>query len=322
MNSQRHGGLVAFVFYVAWLTALATSNWAKPQDSPTNDAVSPPRLYTDTEPLFRVVQGGKWGYMDKSGKVVIPPSYEDAYPHNEGYAIVQLSHDVSSGMVGVYMQKERVMLCFINKSGRQVGSVYPALQPFSEGLALVADPVSRSWSFIDKSGNVLLSGYKDAKPFSEGLAAVGLPGEVGYIDTVGKSVISAQYSEGGTFKEGLAAVKVDKKWGYIDRSGKMVVSPQFDDVLTYTEGLAAVKFKGKWGYIDKTGQTVIPPQFAEALGFSEGLADVKDGGKWGYIDKTGRRVISPQFEQTHSHLEGLASVRMGNGVSSTSRERW
>jgi hypothetical protein len=145
MNSRRHGGLSAFVFYLAWLTPLAMTNWATPQDSPSGGgAVSAQRLYTDSEPLFRVVQNGKWGYMDKTGKVVIPPSYEDAYPHNEGYAIVQLSHDVSIGMVGVKMQKERDFLCFIDKSGRQVGSVYPALQPFSDGLALVADPASRS----------------------------------------------------------------------------------------------------------------------------------------------------------------------------------
>lgn len=46
------------------------------QQSPANDA----------EPPFPVVEHGKWGYMDKTGKIVISPTYYDAHPFIEGLA--------------------------------------------------------------------------------------------------------------------------------------------------------------------------------------------------------------------------------------------
>jgi hypothetical protein len=44
---------------------------------------------SEAKPLFPVVEHGKWGYMDKAGKIVIPPQYYDAGPFKEGMARVQ-----------------------------------------------------------------------------------------------------------------------------------------------------------------------------------------------------------------------------------------
>ena len=54
--------------------------------------------------LYRVCREGKWGYIDKTGREVIPCKYDDASSFSEGLAKVK-----KSGKYG-----------FIDKTGREV----------------------------------------------------------------------------------------------------------------------------------------------------------------------------------------------------------
>ncbi len=38
----------------------------------------------ESTPLFRIEQNGKWGFIDKTGKVVIEPQFDDAWLFREG----------------------------------------------------------------------------------------------------------------------------------------------------------------------------------------------------------------------------------------------
>ena len=42
-----------------------------------------------SEGLVLVEKDGKWGFIDKSGKVVIEPQFDDAEPFSEGLAKVR-----------------------------------------------------------------------------------------------------------------------------------------------------------------------------------------------------------------------------------------
>jgi len=261
---------------------------------------------TDVGLLYPVVEHGKWGYMDKSGKMVIPPQYYDAYPFNEGMARVQPWSTLSKA----------IRVCFIDKSGKWLGNfkVYSNAQDFSEGLALVIVPGERGFGYIDATGNMAIpqdDSHEAGGQFHEGLAAIKQGGKWGYIDKSGKMVIAPQFNEALRFSEGLASVKSGDKWGFIDKSGKMAVAPQYEMAYQHEEGLAAVKQGGKWGFIDNTGKMVIPARFQDAYGFSEGLVDVKDEGRWGFIDKSGKMVITAKYDAVHAHFEGLAGVKQG-----------
>ena len=79
--------------------------------------------------------GMKYGYIHKSGVLVIPPRFEGGGIFSEGLAAVQLK-----GKCG-----------YIDKAGHLViPAIFDAAHPFSGGLAEVA--FGGKWGYIDKSG--------------------------------------------------------------------------------------------------------------------------------------------------------------------------
>lgn len=238
--------------------------------------------------------GGKWGYIDRAGKVVIKPEYMMAEPFSEGLGAV--TRIKKSG-------RFLVMDCrYIDKTGKTIikADKYYMIGDFGEGLAPVLSGsfANGKWVFIDKSGKKAIDReFDEVQHFSGGLTAVKVGDKWGYIDKSGVDIVAPSFGEAGTFSEGLAAVKAGDKWGYIDKAGAMAIKPQFDDASGFSGGLAAVMAGGKWGYIDKTGNTVIPTQFTSAASFRDGLAFVRtedpSGEKIGYIDPTGKYVWQP-----------------------------
>jgi len=90
--------------------------------------------------------GGKWGFIDKRGKIVIDPQVDALSDFSEGLARVLLS-DKKSGFG------------FINRSGKIViKSQFPFVEDFKNGLARVADSLTlydAKFGYIDKFGRVI-----------------------------------------------------------------------------------------------------------------------------------------------------------------------
>ena len=47
-------------------------------------------LATRSRPLYPVMSGGKYGYIDKSAKVAIPPRFDEGGNFSEGMAVVRM----------------------------------------------------------------------------------------------------------------------------------------------------------------------------------------------------------------------------------------
>jgi len=232
------------------------------------------------------------GFIDWTGKVVIPAEYDNAGDFSEGFAWV-----VKNGKIG-----------FIDNTGKVITSFqYDSTLGFHEGLAAVTK--NGKVGFIDTTGKeVVPCTYDDTKGFSQGLAAVEKGGKWGFINKTGEEVISFQYDDATSFFQGLAGVKKNGKWGFINKTNEAVIDFQYDDVGTFANGLATVKQGGKYGYIDKTGELAIPCTFDAAGYFSDGLAAVMQGGKWGYIDTTGKVVVPCKYGNVEPFSEGFAAV--------------
>ncbi len=208
--------------------------------------------------------GGRWGFIDGSGRWLSSPRFDMARTHSdEGLARVELD-----GKWG-----------FADRTGEVVvGPSYPSARPFEHGLAAVQN--RDGWSYIDTDGQTAISGPFDvALSFSpNGLAAVMPRGtdKFGYIDRSGNLVIPARYDEAGPFgDDGLAAAAVEKpvgdpEWemtdtldGLIDATGNWVLEPRYTS-LQPTEEAALYSFlhlppgeSSREGFVDRAGREVI-----------------------------------------------------------------
>jgi hypothetical protein len=243
-----------------------------------------------TEGLAAVRVRGRYGYIDPAGHWVIPPRFKYAFAFHEKLAWVD---DEPSG--------------FIDRTGRLVLSAPPAgyCREFREGLAKVT-PLERAGPSTPQA---LPSGAGAAlsAPAGEGDASIPSP-EIGFIDRTGRYTIPPRFEAAWDFSEGMAAVKLNGKWGFIDRTGAIVIEPTFDDASYFSEGAAAVVAQGKTIFIDKAGHPLFRASYEDGLGFREGLAAVKQGGKWGYIGKSGRLVVPAQFDEGASFFNGRAGI--------------
>ena len=288
--------------------------------------------------LFPVMQSKKWGYIDRTGKIVIEPQWYAASEFCDGLARVMPAGKYECKGFGYGPPWG-----YVNRKGKLViPAEFNQASEFSEGLARVSTGNWRvhgfhfgegsPYGYIDTSGSMVIKEqFREARSFSEGLAAVTVwtgpehRHKWGFIDKKGNEVIKPRFEMAYSFKEGLATVKVDGKWGYVDKNGEMVIKMQFDAARSFSERFAAVMVGEKWGFINKKGKLVIEPHFDGARGFSEGLAAVNMGGttkvahepvvtlagQWGYIDKTGKTTVKPRFDDTGPFSEGLAAVNVG-----------
>lgn len=207
-----------------------------------------------SENLAAVGMNGKFGYIDTSGKVVIPYQFEDAQSFSEGLALAKMG-----GKWG-----------YIDKTGKFViKPEYYEVSSFSEGLAAVK--MGGKLGYIDKTGKFAIPPQFDAAyQFSEGLAMVmnwqgdsQTAGKFGAIDKTGKMVIKPQFQFVESFSEGLAMVTIPNPdnlgfaYGYIDKTGKYVIYPQLGSAMSFKEGMALVLIGGKWRTDEKVGNGVL-----------------------------------------------------------------
>jgi hypothetical protein len=256
--------------------------------------------------LFPVKVDDKYGYIDRTGKLVLPVKYRGASRFSEGLAAVQLE---KAGKVG-----------FIDATGKMVlEPEYDLADPFSQGLSGVL--LGASWGYMDKSGKLAIpTQFPSVTRFSkDGVAAVAvrqgpLAVGFGYINRKGEFLNDRRYLAAMPSGEGLCAVRsFGEQYSFIDLAGKTVIPPQFITAGEFSEGLAPVEVTTpeglRWGYINRKGEITVPARFFKAVPFSEGKAAVQDEtGKWGFIDSTGKMVIPARFDQASTFQDGLAEV--------------
>lgn len=260
------------------------------------------------------------GFIDVTGRIVIPPRFVLSTPFSEGLAWVR-----TETFVG-----------FINHLGSVAFELPDSFSfGFREGLAAV---VTRTGSgFIDKTGKFISTKrYDQVESFSDGLAAVAegrwQEAKYGFIDKTGEVVIPLQFKprQGqletmilSRFTEGLAPIMFGNLYGYIDHKGNTVIRPGFHEAGLFSEGLASVTTADRQrGYIDKAGLLVIKLTSGTGGQFKEGLAtlavEIDGRTKMGYIDRTGKTIIEPKFDVAYDFIDGLAKVYFSEKVTSPS----
>ena len=254
----------------------------------------------DRASLIEVKQKNLRGFYDRSGKRIIPVSYETRSFWKEGFLAVE-GRDKKIG--------------FYKKDGTKLTDpVYESVSDFEQGMAIVKS--GGKYGYIDKKGKEIAPLYQEAHFFADGLAAVKEKNKWGVIDETGAYVIAPTYSNAGpAYSDGLLAVRDNKeKWGFIDKEGRTVIPFQYKSVHPlFHESMTAVQAENKlWGFVDNTGHVTAEPQFKAVLTpFSEGLAGVRTIDGKAYAKTDGTIAFMADYDQLYPFEKGIAEVRKG-----------
>lgn len=269
--------------------------------------------------LAPVKKNKLWGFVDKTGKLVVDYQYKEVHNFSDGLAAVKRTN---------YWN-------YIDTTGKEIG-LANIKRPgdFSEGLAVV----DGSW-LMDKEGQRLtkIRNYNYIGQFGEnGLAPVGVRYRTSsFLDYLsigwgfgggwGWGVDGGGWGIGG-YSSSYRHHRHDDGWGgflflspglfmpknmkrgYINQAGREIIPTSYDYVSEFVGDYALIRSGGRWGMVDSTGAVAIAPGYDKLTPFSEGLAAFEFDNKWGYINEENKIAITNRFDRAEAFMGGFASV--------------
>jgi hypothetical protein len=266
--------------------------------------------------MFGFEKDGKFGYLDKTGNIVIPADY--VYESSSSKTIptfqkglAKLKKDIKYGVLdktgkivipfeydGLYISNYgNYVSVYNNINGKSIWGivslqnkvlipiVYEQLQIDSN---LIAVKQNGKWGLKDISGKDLLpSEYESLVPYAQSQVIQAQKGsQYGFIDAKGNWLfekVKSVYTLYGCY-EGMIMCTVSGKYGYLDLKGNEVIVTKYDNANSFDKsGLAKVGKKSAtsisttlWGYVDKKGNEVIPVKYEGLGSFYGGLVYAKD----------------------------------------------
>ena len=262
-------------------------------------STSLPQADTGVDLVPKKTWWGRYGYVNRAGKFVLEPQYEEALPYSDFIAAVK-----KDGKWG-----------YINGEGKFV--IEPRFENaflFSDGAAAVEE--NGKWGFINRAGKFLVEPkYESAGIFRQGLAAVRWEGKWGFISKDGEMVVPPKFDQVYFFSEDRAGAQVNGLWGYVDRTGAFTVPPKYAEALPFSQGLAAVNIGGKredneftggvWNFVDPQGKVIIDEVMISAA--------LPQKGAPSRVGTDGRQDTTAKIEAVENGFrDGKARVRIGS----------
>jgi hypothetical protein len=319
------------------------------KDSVTGKVMVIPRYnYADkfVDGLSRVTVDGMYGFVDRTGKLVLPCKYDFVFEPSDGMALLK----TADGKYGYCNNKGIVV----------IPPKYTDANDFGNGLAPVK--VGEKYGYINKTGQwVIAQKYNDARPFSDGLAIVTLGEKQGLIDKTGKFCIPLKEEEISWFSTGVYKLRnADRNaYGLMDKTGKWLTDSTYryigDLNFKIPGGIASITtFDDKTGLVNGKGEIVMQPAFDswKEIGHQDmvcvyinyklyvtedtrfGLYDLRQkklitelnfneiddkysdnmlafvqADKVGYFDSIGQVIIQPVFDMGYKFNNGAAIVK-------------
>jgi hypothetical protein len=170
-----------------------------------------------------VRNNGKYGFIDKTGKEIVPPIYDFASDFKNGESKVK------------YKNQYRT----INSEGKVVEK-FDIEQGFS----------------VDATKLPAKTKKNTTRAFNDKYVQFMKKGKWGLKDMSGKEVIPPIYNAFKEFGNELIQVKKNRKWGLIDMSGKEITKIKYDEIRG-----REIRVGCLWGLLDENGNDIVAPKY-------------------------------------------------------------
>jgi hypothetical protein len=295
---------------------------------------------------------GKYGFINKEEKEIIPLKYDNVYCGR------YISNMIESGWPSYekYISvSQNSKWGFVNQKGELVIPItYSLVKPsvYDDDISILCKKDGK-WGAIGQDGSIHvpfiydeLGNYYNGHP-----CYAQKDGKYGFIDEFNNVIVPFKYStvHGFPYDGILAAVCENGKYGYVDLKGNEVIPMKYEFAGSFNfindkleTAIGGIVVNGKLGFINGKDELVIPCIYDYEVsgygcekelrgGFMGPTGVVKKGGKWGIINRKGEILVPFLYDDYYSRSSsGDNSLRKdgktfyfdkGGNMYSTEKER-
>ncbi|MEP3278639.1 MAG: WG repeat-containing protein [Stappiaceae bacterium] len=214
-----------------------------------------------------VSSNGRAGALNKHGKVVVPPKYDNLTFNKDGY----------------FIARSGTRLTLIDAAGVPLSKSWfkefePAAAPFSARAFWIDRWVSfdKNWQKIPdqlegrimwhcpQGLTILLKSGKYQLETSDGPIVAGLL--LDHVGTVSNTHLAQEYVEKDKQRpdcQSSIKLRLGNKKGIVKPDGKLLAYPIYDYISDFRNGYAIIGLDRKYGLIDSQGQVTLPPIYRQ-----------------------------------------------------------
>ncbi len=281
------------------------------------------------EGIARVLnKDDKIGFIDKKGRFLIPPVYENASDFHEGKAVAET---------------ERGLIYIDRKGKKALEGYFEQASDFENGIAKVKllgkfgiIKTDGSWLLKPKYQhiNVQPNGYlvcilrdKGVVFNYRGQQQANLKncmvlhyhpksilcekdGVQRLTDRKNRIRSDSTFEEITPFGDTIWQVRSGNYYGLLSCSGKLLIPIQFRQLYRISENRIAFRHGDLWGFMDEQLNIIVKPIYNLAWSFQGGFARVTDQKGFGYLNWRGELISAQRYKDARDFSEGLARVRL------------
>ncbi len=257
-------------------------------------------LIVANQRFLPIKSGDQWGFVNETGQLTIPVSFEEADNFSEGLAVVK-----TNGKYG-----------YINKAGTlTIAARFDDALPFHEGHAVVE--LKGKLGMINRSGEFIIPAqYEDLGNLTDGLTYFLKDSLYGYFDSKGIVRIPPTFTDAFDYQAGKAIVSLNHFFGLIDKYGTTFIPMKYDDLRPYENQTYLAMSNDYWGLISISGDTILPFEYEYIGALYSNRALVEKEDLYNYVDPKGNFILTTwlvpysEYRQLANFKNGFARIEV------------
>lgn len=221
---------------------------------------------------------GKYGYINRDGKIKIKPTFDGATMFCDGHAIAV---DTTGGKI------RKLIIDTDGNTTGQMSDEYSAVSAFfNEGLLPVIqeDTKDKHLEFMNQEGKIELTLAKSE--FSTRINSTN--------HAIG--ILSGAHN----FLDGYVTFRnKDDKYGVANKEGETVIRPKYNLMVNLGKERFRAERSGKWGIVDAEDNTIVPFEY-------DNIANIRLGGN--YLVKSGDLIRAVNDEGKKAFNDEFSNV--------------
>ncbi|MBL7791931.1 MAG: WG repeat-containing protein [Saprospiraceae bacterium] len=301
------------------------------------------------QPYFPVKINKKWGLIDASGQVVLKPGYDAIGDFKDfGYAVMQ-----RQGKIGLLDREGKEIIAPRYEDLKVLDSTLIAVMDFGEWMVInlhgqvvlnkgytrvqvwdgeyLAFLQNKKWGIVNKYGRLIAEPRFD-EVYREDAFFVTRRGDMlGLLSPTGVEILTNAAAEIKILSDTLFFYRVGRLWGAVDHYGGPLIPPkydsykkisdqfiklvadntfylysincgsivthgEYDDYYPFSKKYIITKRKRQLGLIDWCGQELLSCQYNEIQPYDGNWFRVNFKGRWGVVTTDGQSIIPFEYD--------------------------